>query len=46
MLVHHGYELAEKDFRELYLLDARFGVEVPRKYAAQVRAVAESLVSP
>jgi len=29
VLVHAGYELAEKDFRELYLLRERFGVELP-----------------
>ena len=29
VLVHDGYELGEKDFRELQLLHDRFGVEVP-----------------
>ena len=29
VLVHAGYELTEKDFRELYLLRERFGVEIP-----------------
>jgi lincosamide nucleotidyltransferase A/C/D/E len=29
VLVHAGYELAEKDYRELYLLRERFGVELP-----------------
>jgi lincosamide nucleotidyltransferase A/C/D/E len=32
VLVHHGYELTEKDFRELDLLHERFGVELPRRY--------------
>jgi lincosamide nucleotidyltransferase A/C/D/E len=31
VLVHDGYELTEKDFRELYLLHERFGVELPRR---------------
>lgn len=29
VLVHAGYELAKKDYRELYLLRERFGVELP-----------------
>jgi lincosamide nucleotidyltransferase A/C/D/E len=29
VLVHAGYELTEKDFRELYLLRERFGVDLP-----------------
>jgi lincosamide nucleotidyltransferase A/C/D/E len=29
VLVHAGYELTEKDYRELYLLRERFGVELP-----------------
>ena len=29
VLVHAGYELTEKDYRELYLLRERFGVEPP-----------------
>jgi lincosamide nucleotidyltransferase A/C/D/E len=29
VLVHSGYELTEKDYRELYLLRERFGVELP-----------------
>ena len=33
VLVHDGYELTEKDYRELYLLHVRFGVELPAKYA-------------
>jgi lincosamide nucleotidyltransferase A/C/D/E len=38
LLVHDGYELTEKDYRELNLLNARFGVEVPAKYAERTRA--------
>jgi lincosamide nucleotidyltransferase A/C/D/E len=33
VLVHDGYELTDKDYRELYLLHERFGVELPPKYA-------------
>ncbi len=40
VLVHHGYELGEKDFRELYLLHERFGVDLPPEYAARARATA------
>ena len=29
VLVHAGYELEEKDYRELFLLHERFGVELP-----------------
>jgi lincosamide nucleotidyltransferase A/C/D/E len=29
VLVHAGYELTEKDYRELYLLRERFGVDLP-----------------
>jgi lincosamide nucleotidyltransferase A/C/D/E len=29
VLVHDGYELGEKDYRELRLLRDRFGVELP-----------------
>ena len=29
MLVHAGYDLTEKDYRELYLLRERFGVAIP-----------------
>jgi lincosamide nucleotidyltransferase A/C/D/E len=32
VLVHEGYELEEKDYRELRLLHERFGVELPRDY--------------
>jgi lincosamide nucleotidyltransferase A/C/D/E len=40
VLVHDGYELTEKDFRELYLLHERFGVDLPPEYAARARATA------
>jgi hypothetical protein len=30
LLVHDDYELEAKDFRELELLRARFGVDVPQ----------------
>jgi lincosamide nucleotidyltransferase A/C/D/E len=33
VLVHDGYELEDKDYRELLLLHERFGVELPAKYA-------------
>jgi len=33
VVVHDGYELGEKDYRELLLLHERFGVALPRKYA-------------
>jgi lincosamide nucleotidyltransferase A/C/D/E len=38
VLVHDGYELTDKDFRELYLLQERFGVELPAKYAERALA--------
>jgi lincosamide nucleotidyltransferase A/C/D/E len=38
VLVHDGYELTEKDFRELHLLHERFGVDLPPEYAARARA--------
>ena len=31
VLVHDGYELADKDYRELRLLHERFGVDLPSK---------------
>jgi lincosamide nucleotidyltransferase A/C/D/E len=40
VLVHDGYELTEKDFRELYLLHERFGVDLPPEYAPRARAAA------
>lgn len=36
VLVHAGYELTRKDYRELYLLWERFGVEPPDELLAQV----------
>lgn len=38
VLVHDGYELTDKDYRELYLLHERFGVELPPKYAERALA--------
>ena len=40
VLVHAGYELTEKDYRELYLLRERFGVEPPTALLAPVLAAA------
>jgi lincosamide nucleotidyltransferase A/C/D/E len=40
VLVHAGYELTRKDYRELYLLRERFGVEPPRAALEQVIAAA------
>ncbi|HEY7794228.1 MAG TPA: hypothetical protein VIA10_09500 [Gaiellaceae bacterium] len=40
--VHAGYELTEKDFRELYLLRERFGVEPPASIREQVLAAGPS----
>jgi lincosamide nucleotidyltransferase A/C/D/E len=37
VLVHDGYELTEKDYRELFLLHERFAVEAPEKYEDRVR---------
>jgi lincosamide nucleotidyltransferase A/C/D/E len=42
VLVHDGYRLSEKDYRELYLLHQRFGVALPAKYAAQALAASDS----
>src|SRR5215211_3184158 len=36
VLVHAGYELTEKDYRELYLLRERFGVQLPERLLEQV----------
>jgi lincosamide nucleotidyltransferase A/C/D/E len=36
VLVHDGYDLTGKDFRELHQLRERFGVELPARYAEQV----------
>ena len=41
VLVHAGYELTQKDYRELYLLRERFGVEPPRALLEHVLAAAE-----
>jgi lincosamide nucleotidyltransferase A/C/D/E len=38
VLVHAGYDLAEKDYREPFLLRERFGVEVPAELADRVQA--------
>jgi lincosamide nucleotidyltransferase A/C/D/E len=38
VIVHNGYELAEKDFRELRLLHERFGVELPADVRARALA--------
>jgi lincosamide nucleotidyltransferase A/C/D/E len=40
VLVHAGYELTGKDFRELYLLRERFGVEIPDELLEQVLTAA------
>ena len=42
VLVHAGYELAEKDFRELYLLRERFGVELPEHLLEPVARLGRS----
>jgi lincosamide nucleotidyltransferase A/C/D/E len=41
VLVHAGYDLAEKDYRELYLLRERLGVEVPAELLERVLAAPE-----
>jgi lincosamide nucleotidyltransferase A/C/D/E len=40
VLVHAGYELTHKDYRELYLLRQEFGVEPPRALLERVLAAA------
>jgi lincosamide nucleotidyltransferase A/C/D/E len=40
VLVHAGYELTDKDYRELYLLRERFGVEPPTALLENVLAAA------
>jgi lincosamide nucleotidyltransferase A/C/D/E len=42
VLVHSGYELTGKDYRELYLLRERFGVEPPKAILKQVLSAAGS----
>jgi lincosamide nucleotidyltransferase A/C/D/E len=39
--VHDGYELTDKDYRELYLLHKRFAVELPPKYAERALAASD-----
>jgi lincosamide nucleotidyltransferase A/C/D/E len=41
VLVHAGYELTQKDYRELYLLRERFGVEPPPALLENVLAAAQ-----
>jgi len=41
VLVHAGYELTQKDYRELYLLRERFRVEPPRALLKNVLAAAQ-----
>jgi lincosamide nucleotidyltransferase A/C/D/E len=43
VLVHAGYELTRKDYRELYLLRQRFGVEPPRALLEDVLAAAQQM---
>lgn len=39
VLVHDGYELGEKDYRELCLLHDRFGVRLPKSVAERALAM-------
>lgn len=41
MLVHAGYDLTQKDYRELYLLRERFGVEPPTALLEDVMAASQ-----
>jgi len=41
VLVHDGYELEEKDYRELRLLHERFDVELPERVVARALGVRE-----
>jgi lincosamide nucleotidyltransferase A/C/D/E len=41
VLVHDGYELEDKDYRELRLLHERFGVELPEKLASRALGTRE-----
>jgi lincosamide nucleotidyltransferase A/C/D/E len=43
VLVHAGYELTDKDYRELYLLRERFGVEIPADLVERVLEAGEEL---
>src|SRR3954454_21759121 len=43
VLVHAGYELTDKDYRELYLLRERFAVELPSALVENVAAAAAML---
>jgi lincosamide nucleotidyltransferase A/C/D/E len=42
VLVHAGYELGEKDYRELFLLRKRFGVHLPATVLEQVEEAGAS----
>ena len=49
VLVHAGYELTEKDYRELFLLHERFAVQIPdhlRERVAVAGAEERSLPLP
>jgi hypothetical protein len=46
VLVHAGYDLAQKDYRELYLLRERFGVEPPPALLDDVMAAGEIRTRP
>jgi lincosamide nucleotidyltransferase A/C/D/E len=41
VLVHAGYELTDKDYRELYLLRERFAVELPEHLIKRVLAAGQ-----
>jgi lincosamide nucleotidyltransferase A/C/D/E len=41
VLVHAGYDLTQKDYRELYLLRERFGVEPPTALLEDVMAASQ-----
>lgn len=41
VLVHAGYELTDKDYRELHLLRERFGVELPEDLVEHVDRLAD-----
>jgi lincosamide nucleotidyltransferase A/C/D/E len=43
VIVHAGYELTEKDYRELYLLRDRFGVEPPDELLEHVLAAGQEV---